>query len=536
MPVPDSACLEIHMLNVSHGDSVMIILRDVDKVKEKIDAVTPALTGVPADPIDWMPFAVANDVSLLGTVKNCLLVDGGDDFVGDAIVIALEEYGVVDPGNKGEVVENFSVMVSHFHDDHDQGLRTVFVEPPAGGVDLKDIIKTKWKVRYPPKYIYCSPRKHPRTPRTKNMPLFWQAFDLAVGADSKVVEIAEGGMQVLKATKHQVLLAAKTTTKKPLVIEFGDGVSYKGEPIPITITMLAAGAAVYEKTGKDKGTLQPVPSKVKKKKDGKKLWDENDRSLCFVLEYGSFRYFHGGDIAGDGMEGGGNTGKAKMPKKSTPGSGTHGDVEKILGPAMEKSLEAKASWAKDKDWFPNAGHCTVMKASHHASASSVDTYFLATVRPRIVLMSTGPRAKHHGHPTPAVMFRCDKATNPTWDKRGGGTAKNKVDAIYVTEITDTYTVTKKDGKKKKFVKKTFSMVPAAATKQIGDIVLRPIDGSIVDVRKATKSTALRVQVFGNGAKTTEKTTNTKARAGEPKNSPREKGAYLIGPYVHTLDP
>ena len=46
---------------------------------------------------------------------------------------------------------------------------------------------------------------------------------------------------------------------------------------------------------------------ARKNKDGSKAWDENDRSLCFVLEYGSFRYFHGGDIAGDGGLAGGNT-------------------------------------------------------------------------------------------------------------------------------------------------------------------------------------------------------------------------------------
>jgi hypothetical protein len=307
-------------------------------------------------------------------------------------------------------------------------------------------------------------------------------------------------------------------------ISLGDGVAdTTGKKIPIVVRLLAAGQSVYMAGSK---ALSPVPSKIK----GKKV-DENDRSLVFVLEYGSFRYFGGGDIAGDGMAAGGNVGNQAMPdpKQGKAKSGkkkraklgfsyTHADVESLLGPAMELALPKADAWVAGKDWYPNAGHCTVMKASHHASASSVDVYFLATVRPRVVAISSGIKKKHHGHPTQEVLNRLDDLQSEKWKVRGSvAEVANTVEGIYVTEMA----------KKVSGITITTDVHEA---KLLGDVVIRPVDESIVAVRAATTPTPLRIHVYGTGDKTILVDTDNLLRAGEPVTA--GAAAYRVGPYHH----
>lgn len=535
-----SASLEIHMINVSHGDSVMIINRDLGAVEDAINAHPGGALVVPPEEIDWVPYAVQQGVDLYGTVRYCLLVDAGDDFAGAEVLSELISNGVVKKTPDKKVIKNFYVMVSHLHDDHDQGLRQVFGKPVGVKVPLK---VQKTTLGYVPERIYSSPRNHKRNPKSMNLPLFWAALDAVVTAGTKHIEVLEGGIAAPVAKKvHAIPKLPMSTTKKPITFELGKGAEDDaGTEIPIVVKLLAAGAAVYEPLGlPGNGTIQPVPSKVKKskKKKGtggpnKPEWDENDRSLVFVLEYGSFRYFHGGDIAGDGGTVGGNTDpKAIMGTGSSHASTQHGDVESVLAPRMPLMLPAQTAWTAGVDRHGPAGHCQVMKASHHASASSVDTFFLATVKPNIVLMSTGTKIKHHGHPTPQVMFRCDVDDNPTWNVKGGGTTPNTIDTVYVTEITDTYPVTSKKTKKKKAV--TFDMEVTDDTKLIGDIVLRPTDESIVQMRAATTKETLEIQVYGSGVKTKFLTTHSSVRDHEDSNAPGPNQYYVIGPYTHGL--
>jgi hypothetical protein len=198
---------------------------------------------------------------------------------------------------------------------------------------------------------------------------------------------------------------------------------------------------------------------------------------------------------------------------------------------MTMSLKEQ-DWEAGKDYFPSDGHCTVMKASHHASASSGDTFFLATVRPRIVLMSCGPRLAHHGHPTPQAMFRCSTEDCPDWDVKGGGTTPNTVTGIYVTEVTDTYPV--KNKVTKKITAKKFTMVVADEAQLLGDIVLRPIDESVRAVRAADAKTSLDVQVYGTGDPTVFLTDGSSVRPMEDKNPASPTQYYPIGPVIHKL--
>ncbi len=86
------APLEIHHINVGQGDSTLIINRNLENVKEKI---TKANKQLPGDSPDWMPFAVANKVSLKGTVKCAMLIDGSENRYDGDLSNQIKTYGVI---------------------------------------------------------------------------------------------------------------------------------------------------------------------------------------------------------------------------------------------------------------------------------------------------------------------------------------------------------------------------------------------------------------------------------------------------------
>lgn len=129
-----SACLEIHHINVSQGDSVLIINRDLQEAFAACQYKFQD-SEIPTDPIDLVPFTVANNVDIPGTIKKALLIDGGDNEFGGDIVNYLKALGVVSglDGYQPDLV----MLVSHYHDDHIGGLHSVFKKemdpqpPPA---------------------------------------------------------------------------------------------------------------------------------------------------------------------------------------------------------------------------------------------------------------------------------------------------------------------------------------------------------------------------------------------------------------------
>ncbi|GAB1817905.1 ComEC/Rec2 family competence protein [Herbidospora sp. RD11066] len=509
-----SARLEIHIINVSQGDSLLIIHRDLGKVRAAIEA---KLKTPPTDPIDYVPFALRSGVPLTGTVVRALLVDGGDSSYGDDVVRMLIRQGVVTvPG----YYPNLSMMVSHFHADHLAGLNSVLLDKD---VPKKPKGKSRTVPRFVPGVIYVNPLYDKTTvPKNKLFPAFRETLEdvslkLPTGKRATIVEVLPGGLD--------------PKTKKPLVIELGDGVADEdGKAIPITVRMVASGQGVYREKFNDVVAVPP--------KGSKNAVDMNDRSLCFVLSYGSFRFFSGGDIAGDGRAAGGNVSTNAMPdppkgkgakykgkkkNKKIGSSHSHGDVEKVLGPAMQENFPATkllTGYVRGADKFPHAGHCTVMKASHHASASSVDTYFLSEVRPYVIAISCGFRARAHDHPTQQVLDRIDNVKTARWGLRGTTREiDNTVEGLYLTEVvkkrrTRDYTTNVRSGK------------------LLGDIVIRPTDESIVALRTTTETgKRVKVQVYG----TTERTDTTDT---ENELFPNTAGSgdanYPIGPFYHPL--
>ena len=94
--------------------------------------------------------------------------------------------------------------------------------------------------------------------------------------------------------------------------------------------------------------------------------DENGRSLGLVLEFGSFRYFTGGDLPGGGASG--NT--------------LTRDMESLVAPFI--------------------GEVDMLHVNHHGSSTSSNLFFLETLNPNVSLVSVGEN-NVYGHPTAATL-------------------------------------------------------------------------------------------------------------------------------------
>lgn len=494
--MPSSARLEIHEMNVGQGDSVLIINRDLDAVKAAITRVKGATAANGLEPIDYVPYAVKNGVPLAGTVNKALLVDAGDDEYGDDVVGYLEAHGCLETTPNTIYLPKLSLLVSHLHDDHLAGLRSVFKQRVETQVKQGRRMVTKVAIvdRYRPAAVYQTTANRKSDPTTQRYELFTADVTNAYSAaQNRTARLFVDPAGFAKGTKN--------TT----VIDLGTGV----DGIPIQLYCIAAAQSVYNKARKRAVAIASVTKKP----------DQNDRSIVLVLQYGSFRYFLGGDIAGNGGPDGGNTGINAADTGTKRYFSTHADVESTLGPALEAFFPATTAWAANQPKYPVAGYCTAIKANHHGSSSSVDVYLLGTLRPCLALISSGIRSRFHSHPTQAVMNRTRADVTPRWTLRDGATqVNNSITQIYVTEVAQ------------KVKGKAFT-VDIGTARIVGDIVLRPVDESIQAVHAATQpgQARLQVQVYGTGAQTSISAADTKLR---PTLAENTTGVYPIGPWLH----
>jgi hypothetical protein len=290
-----------------------------------------------------------------------------------------------------------------------------------------------------------------------------------------------------------------------MTISLGTGVN----GIPITVYILASGQAVWNAAKKQIVKIASTGAEV----------DQNDRSVVLVLEYGSFRCLLGGDIAGNGGPVGGNTGANAADSGNKRFFSQHADVESKLGPALEVFFPATTKPSKGTATYPAAGYCTVLKANHHASSSSVDVYFLATVQPLLFVTSSGVKARWHNHPTQAVLNRTSSVKTPNWGLRptGNKTVKNTIVQTYFTEVAQ------------KVSKKNFG-VAIYTGRIVGDTVIRPVDETIAAIQDATvRGTQLTVQVYGIGLQTELANPDTTLR---PTVAVSATSKYPIGPFTH----
>jgi len=494
-----SATLEIHVLNVGQGDAVLVVNRDLDAAKNAIAAAKGA-AKVPSNPIDYIPYAVKNGIRLTGTVRKALLVDGGDDGYGGNVVDYLTTFGVID--ERRLLQPDLALVVSHYHDDHIAGLRSVFkqrIDPKAPGqrATLAD--------RFRPGIVYQSLPGRKTNPPSQRFADFQRDLTAAVTAAvdrTEYVDVYPGGLTGVYRGEDDP------------TIKIGLGAGVNG--YPITVHVLASGQAVWNAAARQVVPIKSVGSAV----------DQNDRSIVLMLEYGSFRCLLGGDIAGNGGAGGGNFGGNAIGPGEKRYFSVHADVESVLGPALEAYFPQTpdGEWLAGKPKFTAPGYATVFKANHHGSSSSVDVHLLATLAPLVFVGSSGVKARFHAHPTQQVMNRIDATQTPQWGRRASGPVKadkvqepNTIKGAYLTEVAA------------KVKGKSFT-VDTRAAKIMGTTVVRPVDETIAQIQQATaKGQQLSVQVYGAGILTALADPRSSLRPTAPVSA---DGIYPIGPFTH----
>ncbi|HVH12473.1 MAG TPA: hypothetical protein VM759_05445, partial [Longimicrobium sp.] len=467
-------------------------------------------------PLDHLPYATANKVDLRGTVTQALLIDGGDDEYGGNVVEYLEMHGVLDPRNKGYVA-NLTLVISHYHDDHIGGARSLFKELVSQQVTTtvrgrgrnaktRTVTKTVYALqpRYRPARVYLTTPDDDEDPWSQRLTNLRADIDEAstqTVSPTIVTEVEPGGRITVEDDNG-------FETLEQLQLGLGNGAG----GIPITLQAFAASRSVYEPRT---GSLTAVAS-------GTRTPDQNDRSIMFVLQYGSFRAYLGGDLAGSGGPAGGNTGANAVEAGTKKFFSNHADVESVLNPVLEANLPVTAVAQAGQPKFTVPGYCTVIKANHHASSSSVDVFTLSTTRPRIAVVPAGIKARFHRHPTQEVLNRMSPQQTPQWGVRPGsavqGPVANTLAGIYVSEIA------------LKYKGKDFD-VDAREAKVVGDMIVRSVDESVVAIQQAAAfGTALRVQVYATGDQTGVDGDQTALRDVD-RGTPT--APYPIGPFMHT---
>ena len=442
--MPPSACLEIHQVDVGQGDCTVIVNRNLAALEQKV-AQANASAAANLAPIDQMPWCRANNVPLDGTVSRALVVDGGNDCYGVALRNYLIEIGALIPGTpeQPQIQQlQLEILVTHYHDDHQDGLRSMMRDPPEN-----DGGRTVAKFR--PEAFYKL------SPNAKR--------DIGVGRLQTILNELQFDDIPLAQQRTAIRFISPGGTgpdgEAPCIIPLGAGFN----DIPINVVVVAADRAVLNPNG-----VTEVPARRRRRgRDGNATnvgIDQNDRSMVLVVEYGSFRHLIGGDA-------GGQDGTA------------YADIESCLAPALREVLPAVPTPAKGVR-VQSAGHCCSLKLNHHGSKFSNDSALLEVLQPRLGIISSGVRQNFFFHPAPEVIQRLKAVPS-----LAGG--------VFATELASR-------GKSGRQRARNYDPDPATppngtrVVKVVGSTVIRPFDGDLADLGNPTAvDPKLRIQVYGD---------------------------------------
>lgn len=432
----DASSLEIHFINVSQGDSILIINRDIVKLK---DAIETARLPVPTDSVDYLPLAIENSLALESTIRKAVLIDGGEDYYGGAVFDYVQQYGI-----KGDATrQNFATVVSHYHSDHTDGVRCVYRRregkqivtnyPPAAAYDMGDDPSLD-----PDTLTYCN----------------------------YVDDLNE-------FMSHNPRLTTRIKLAPNDFIDLGQD----SNNTPMRLRCLAANGVVFQAGGHNINII-----------DTAKSIDQNDRSVVLALEYGDFRCLFGGDAGGNGRADGGNLGN-NADQRSTQYWSSHGDLEKPLRKAVTDAYPADAQRANTR-----AGHMCCFKSHHHGSASSNDVYFLGAMLPTLILCSSGTYVKFHGHPTQEALNRMDGTVSAQWPiPNSTALLNNSIDGYYITEMAKDGPYSWGGQKKQQYTRQ----FPRG--KILGDIIVRPFGKVVPENATGANTIKIQVYGTGDQA-------------------------------------
>jgi beta-lactamase superfamily II metal-dependent hydrolase len=495
-----TGALEIHQVNVGQGDCTLVLSRNMAKVKELLlaRASSPGmsaednrmLNGVAnGDPLHHVPFCLANPnaIAIADTVHAAVLIDGGNDCYGPDVRNYLKKLGAI---RNGLLQPQLSLVITHYHDDHQDGLRSLMREPL--GADALRAAKA-WNVQHPNQPLdttteVCRPavlyRLAQNDPHDKSMGMFNAIADeirrqaqqdqtgqalwgttimsvprgglgfagtLVLAADTPPASADTPGNQVRHDQNGRFTILLPTAT--------GDD--------RIGIQVLASDQALFTQPGQ----LEEIANKRARKRT--RPISENDRSMVLLVQYGSFRHFLAGDIGG-------------------PECNIEADIETPLAAALPTIIGG----------LPR-GHCCTAKLSHHGSRYSNTDPILAALRPQAAVVSTGFRQYFHGHPTQDSIDRSYES----------GRA---VSHFFATEIA-----ARAKGK-------DFGLTLPGSLHIVGDIVIRPVAPA-----NATSGPHVQnIQVYGTGEQSgLDGDDRYTLRDTAPKNDPTvPAGIYRIGPY------
>jgi hypothetical protein len=461
--VTKSASVEIHQINVSQGDCTLVLNRDLDKLQARIQqwALTASESDkqiaqqILTDPIHFMPFCIYAKISLNDTVKHALLVDAGNDGYGPDVRAYLQKMGAIIPGL---LQPQLALLATHYHDDHQDGLRSVMRDAmapdklklarEAAAKVRAGYVETTVEVVRPA--VFFRPAPHDKTVDPK-------AYrDRATGLFPAILAELNNQSTVLGMTP----IAKTTVTPIPMggsnglqrwVISLGTDKS----GLAVEVFVLASDQAFSG----DGRSVTPIPNKNPKK--GRPS-SENDRSIVLMVQYGSFRHFFGGDIGGATCT-------------------IEADVEGALAAALPTMLPAIPNYVRSTA----PAHCCSAKLSHHGSRHSNSDPLLRVLQPKVAVASTGFRQYFHGHPTANNIDRMKPGA--TWAGQNPPTMGTTLSHILATEIASV-------GKGK-----PFDPDAARNVKVLGDIVLRPIDETVRPrlTGPQTVDSKVTLQIYGS---------------------------------------
>lgn len=141
--------------------------------------------------------------------------------------------------------------------------------------------------------------------------------------------------------------------------------------------------------------------------------NENDFSLSFVLQYGCFRFFSGGDLSGF------NSSNKK-------------DIETPLALAIKGSDKACFRESSSATVL-SKGHICAFKINHHGSDHSTNETFLSILQPRTCIISCGYHG-HFKHPRKDKIKLLESSNSPNWIDCDNNSVNNTINQYYITSL------------------------------------------------------------------------------------------------------